>query len=441
MSFDIVNFTLATAVATNGTVTVTYPNGPAQAGSLGTPRTKGDYDTWSAKAHKLQIGQTIYMAPKDFTVAFNANASNITVTNKGTATWPASAAASLQLARPGGETAPSAFVAPPVIAADHMYRAIPYLIDLGSPLALNTAGICASQSITGTASTVPALLNGTGTDVTTNADGSVSLGTPRNITAAWTNTAVMTVVGKDIYGNVMTEASASGTSMTGKKAFKTITKITVSADVTSCTVGYGDVLGLPVLLANASQIEAEIRNGQRIGRGAQKVRLYWVLNQVDLLAGSTNSVQIIAPITGVCSGVGSIVQKAVTTGGTLTFQDGSTAFAGATITIANSAAQGAIQNVTPTAGDASLVITKGDQLQVVPASFATAGEVAGYIDITPTENALTDGTLVIGDVLPATTTTGDVRGTYKPLVATNGSDSLHLLVMLPDPSALGAPQK
>lgn len=439
MSFDVVSFSLSASLANAGTVTVGYPLAPAaQPGAIPAQRGKGDYDTWNAKGHVLQVGQNIYTSPKHFRLAFNANASNITLTNVAMGTLAAGSNCALQIDRP---TPDNQFLRTIGALPDKMYPVAVQLVDLGSPLALNTSGICASQSITGTASTVAALLNGTGTDLTTNTDGSITLGTARNITAAWTNTAVMTVVGKDVFGVTMSEASASGTSMTGKKAFKSITKITVSADVTSATVGYGDVIGIPVAVANASQVLAEIRNGQKLGSANQTVRVYWSLNQVDLLAGSTNSAQIQCPITGVVSKVGTIVRKAITTGGTITFQDAATAFVGATITIANSAIQGAQQVVTPTSGDASLVVTKNDALQVIPASFATAGEVDGFIEITPTENSLMDGTFVIGDVLLATTTTGDVRGTYKPSVATNGSDSYHLLLALTDINAVGVTQK
>lgn len=68
---------------------------------------------------------------------------------------------------------------------------------------------------------------------------------PRNVVAAWTNTAIATVTGTDYYGQPQTEVSASGTSMTGKKAFKTITAVTFNAAVTGATVGTGVKLGLP----------------------------------------------------------------------------------------------------------------------------------------------------------------------------------------------------
>ncbi len=79
---------------------------------------------------------------------------------------------------------------------------------------------------------------------------------PRNVVAAWTTTAVLTVTGTDEYDNVISEASASGTSMAGKKAFKTVTNITVSVNVTGLTVGTGDVLGLPYVLTAESDVLA-----------------------------------------------------------------------------------------------------------------------------------------------------------------------------------------
>lgn len=68
---------------------------------------------------------------------------------------------------------------------------------------------------------------------------------PRNVVAAWTTTAIATVTGTDYYGQPQTEVSASGTSMTGKKAFKTVTAVTFSVAVTAATVGTGVQIGLP----------------------------------------------------------------------------------------------------------------------------------------------------------------------------------------------------
>jgi hypothetical protein len=97
--------------------------------------------------------------------------------------------------------------------------------------------IALSQAInTGT----PGLVNGALATA-----GVATLDVARNIVAAWTGAAIMTVTGTDMYGNPQTESSASGTAFTGKKAFKTVTAINVSANVTALTMGTGNVLGLP----------------------------------------------------------------------------------------------------------------------------------------------------------------------------------------------------
>jgi len=73
---------------------------------------------------------------------------------------------------------------------------------------------------------------------------------PRNVVGAWTGTAIATVAGLDLYGNPQTEVSPSGTSLTGKKAFASITSITMSASVTGATFGTGNVLGLPMRVSS-----------------------------------------------------------------------------------------------------------------------------------------------------------------------------------------------
>lgn len=77
---------------------------------------------------------------------------------------------------------------------------------------------------------------------------------PRNVVAAWTGTAVITITGTDAYGQTVVESSGSGTSLTGKKAFKTVTGIAVSGNVTGLTVGTGVVIGLPVRIDNLDQL-------------------------------------------------------------------------------------------------------------------------------------------------------------------------------------------
>ena len=114
-------------------------------------------------------------------------------------------------------------------------------------------GACASQALnTG----VDGLINGA-----LAASGTATFATPRNVVAAWTNAAIITVTGTDEHGDVLVESSGSGTTFTGKKAFKTVTKVRVSANVTGLTVGEGVVLGLPVFLGEAADAFRESVDG------------------------------------------------------------------------------------------------------------------------------------------------------------------------------------
>jgi len=83
---------------------------------------------------------------------------------------------------------------------------------------------------------------------------------PRNVIAAWTNTAILTITGTDQYGITITEVTASGTSHTGKKAFKTITSVSSNASITGATVGSGNVLGLPFRVDASDLIAARFNN-------------------------------------------------------------------------------------------------------------------------------------------------------------------------------------
>jgi hypothetical protein len=110
------------------------------------------------------------------------------------------------------------------------------------PVALDADGVCAQQTL---AAAGNALLDGA-----LASGGTVVLDVPRNviIDAAGAATAVLTITGTDTYGIPMSEAiTLNGTTaVSGKKAFKTITRIAASAAATDFFVGTGDVFGLPI---------------------------------------------------------------------------------------------------------------------------------------------------------------------------------------------------
>lgn len=219
--FYITETTLGSSVADGATVNVNYPTGTSRGNFL-----------YSAKHEGSLSGNTLRYAT-DFELTPGASA--IVVTNRTGATWAAGALLRIGLDQPGEMLANN--------DSGSLLRTFPnpvLLVDFGSPVAAAAAGICASQSVT-VATTPKALLNGS-----LAVSGGVVLDAPRNVVAAWTGTAVITVRGFDEYGQPMMESSASGTSLTGKKAFKRVTDVRFSANVTGATVGTGNVLGFPV---------------------------------------------------------------------------------------------------------------------------------------------------------------------------------------------------
>jgi len=260
--FDSVSGVLSASLATAGTVTIGYPTG----------RSRGDY--LLGFAHRLTADNGgVYAAPGDFELTLNA--ANITLTWRAAGTLPAGTAYRLDLdrfglnvsagdgdsviARLAQDTGGVAPLASPSVAPAAPWAMIAelVLVNFGSPIAAAANAVCLSQSVT---ANVAALLNGARGFTINGASVGVP-DVPRNVVAAWTNTAVVTVSGFDQYGVAMSEASGSGTSFTGKKAFKRITSVTFSANVTGATVGTGDVFGLPFILPSVSQVLREIANG------------------------------------------------------------------------------------------------------------------------------------------------------------------------------------
>lgn len=248
MSSKIVTGTLSSAVADAGTFTVSYPALTAPENASGV--TDAGYFR-GARRHRLVLNGAVLAAPNQFALTFGT--SNITVTNRTGASWPAGSNFTLELQEPGklaytdsGSGGTGARIA-------RMTRADTFRIALGAPDTADADGICASQAIN---ASVNGLINGA-----LASGGQVIFDVPRNVVAAWTNTAVLTVRGFDEYGNALTESSASGTSMAGKKAFKAVTQVVPSANITGATVGSGDVLGLPFFLAGTGFVLREMEDG------------------------------------------------------------------------------------------------------------------------------------------------------------------------------------
>lgn len=128
------------------------------------------------------------------------------------------------------------------------------------PLTLQTDNVAAGQTITG--SVTMTLTAGTGITTTTiNGSTYYVLDVPRNLritgATASVTASVVTVTGKDVYFQTMTETvtGPTGTATTaGIKAFKYILSATASGNtVSAISVGTGDVLGFPYRVAALGQ--------------------------------------------------------------------------------------------------------------------------------------------------------------------------------------------
>ena len=228
--YQIVDTNLAAAVANAATVNVAYPPG-TNAGTF-----KG------AVGHQMMLGGDLLTAPEKFTLAFNA--ANITVTNGSGATWPAGSRVYLQLEVVGNG-----------VVINGVKRTVPATvgyINLGSPLAASAAGIAAAQTPAAAGNLVLA---------------ANALDVPRNITetgVAATIAHTLTVTGVDEYDKPMVETitgAVGATTVAGKKAFKSVSNIAVSGGTTGAiTVGWGDVLGLPLFLQDSDFVLKEIQD-------------------------------------------------------------------------------------------------------------------------------------------------------------------------------------
>ncbi len=420
MSLAIVSATPAAAVATSGTITFSYPANT----------NAGSYANFGHKA--FARGLQVYLEQDNGDMSVSFGASDITFTYAGSTSIPANSVVTLQLNMIGQDDR-EAFKFD--TRSLRMCAAPYYRIDLGAPDTADSDGIVESQDLTAAGVYSVLAFNGVYGDPYGNAYAIFDV--PRNVVAAWTTAAIITVTGYDEYGVLMIEKSGSGTSFTGKKAFKKITSIAVSANVTSLTVGSGDVLGLPVYVAKVQQIVKELQDDVSLAAFKQnKILIPFYFNQTDLLAPT--AMQLIAPCAGYITGLRATVTAAVTTGGAITVEANTVAVVGLSVTVADGAAAGTVYT-DDVLKIATGLCAAGDDITVTPAAaFATAGRVDGYIIFEPT--ATTNGTFVAGVQTAATATTGDVRGTYDPAEACNNAIAFSLICELPDPFYKGVDQ-
>lgn len=243
MSRQVVHGVLAADVANGATFTVGYPTGYS----------RGAFSF--AGGHALVIQGQVLTQPAGIGLSFGA--SSVTVTNRSGAALKEGSAFWFQFEEPGDDQV--------LVGGKAIYTHVPLvLLNLGSPAALVTNGVCESQNV-GAAG--PLTLNGSLV-----ANGVAVLDVPRNliVDSGGADDAVLTITGTDAYGAKLVETvTLNGTTaVSGKKAFKTVTGISASkAIANSAFVGTGDVLGLPVKLPAAGWVVRELEDGGTASSG------------------------------------------------------------------------------------------------------------------------------------------------------------------------------
>ena len=247
MSFSIIQTVLAAAVADAGTFTISYPTG------------KDEGNFFGAHGHKIAItGGSVLSFPEDFGVTLGTT--SITITNKTGGTLAAGLEMRVQIEEQGKRAYRDGGTSERGTGQllNDVTEAPTFLVNLGAPDVADPNGVVETQNLTDAGVFSVA---GTAAIAIATAALAGTFDVPRNVVAAWTTTSVLTITGTDEYGNVLIESSASGTTMAGKKAFKTITDVSASISITGLTVGTGDVLGLPVFLPGAGHAVAELEDG------------------------------------------------------------------------------------------------------------------------------------------------------------------------------------
>lgn len=266
MTQDVITGTLASAVASAGTFTVSYPSN----------RDDGDYA--GGYDHALMVINGKFLATAgDISLAFGA--SNITVTYNGSTTLPAGSAFRLGVDRAGDDGKVNALADTGKMARGEMV-----ILNLGAPLTADTDAMIKAATSTEAPDTETVTYT-PDTDATSPTDGAASvvsvngvdyweLDVPRNILSTVTHGSsvvamTITVTGLDIYGNTMSETitvAATGTSQVdnGAKAFKHVRSIALTAaadaEANTVNVGWGDVIGLPVFLPSTAYVLAELED-------------------------------------------------------------------------------------------------------------------------------------------------------------------------------------
>lgn len=235
MSFVIAQTTVSSAVATNGTFTISAPTATL-AGAIK-----------NGGGHVMSIASmgATFNFPADFSLSWSG--ATATVTYLGTTTIPAGSAVKIQFEMAGDDTnypyrTRNSNQVDTMASAYRGSFGQVFRVDFGAPLVASTTAIVATTAVAVT--TLVALATPFVLDVPRALQMTSSSGSD--------TTQVVTARGYDEYGVAVSESFAiNGTGViSGKKAFKTVVSYqSTVAFVGNISIGFLNILGLPYYLA------------------------------------------------------------------------------------------------------------------------------------------------------------------------------------------------
>jgi hypothetical protein len=247
--WDVASATLSAATGSGGTFTVSYPGNKSAEDYLG------------GTDHQLisQSSRILYAEKDEFTLAFGA--SNITVTMNTNIAMGLGETIYLHIDRSEGDgdvvDAAEDLARSAVMTAMEVVK-----VSLGAPETADADAVCTAEDLSGGSADDAIPVDGA------DASGGVAtLDVPRALTftSSGDDTGItFTATGTDVFGATVVETvtGANAGAAAGKKAFKTVTGVTISgATAGTISVGKGDVLGLPVFVADAVDLLAEAEDG------------------------------------------------------------------------------------------------------------------------------------------------------------------------------------
>lgn len=321
----------------------------------------------------------------------------------------------------------------------------------------NTTGVTVSVSVTSalTGQVVTGLiaLDSAMTGVTFGQVGTVQLWDPTKAVARCVTvtsnaddaTGTYTIAGYDLYGYPLSQTLTGGStaSVTSTKAFKYVASVTPAGTVnsTGVTVGTADTIGLPlradrqanclIYWGNPPQLMSESTTASE-----QVITIPVTLSQIS----STSNFFVAAPFNGKVVGGGFTVgpQAALTTGlATIKLQANSTSVTGGTLTLTATALATSGVNATASAVTAANSFSAGQLIGFAGATVSTAFATgAGFFYVTVVNTDVGGGTFTAAVTAAATTTSGDVRGTFALPSSSDGAKRLVVYQAIP-PGSIG----